>query len=202
LADASLKLAADDAVRAERLGQQALQCYLAAMPPRPNDMVFVPPGDIGEDGYYIGGRPVTVGEFSAFAASSGWADYGPLTAEASAIPVTNIPFYAALAYAAANELEIPTARQWERAFQHRPEIMASGLYEWTRSVAGDPEAAGTIPDFGDELLVRAAFVDENGNANLDTAQQLAFDKAGDKLGFRCIRRILTDPIAVEARLRE
>jgi len=202
LADASLKLAADDAVRAEHLAQQALQCYLAAMPPRPNDMVFVPPGDIGEDGYYIGRYPVTVGEFSAFAASSGWADYGPLTAEASAIPVTNIPFYAALAYAAANELEIPTAKQWERAFQHRPEIMASGLYEWTRSVAGDPEAHGTIPDFGDVLLVRAAFVDENGNASLDTAQQLAFDKAGQRVGFRCVRRIPTDPIAVEARLRD
>ncbi|MCL4693151.1 MAG: protein kinase [Candidatus Hydrogenedentes bacterium] len=201
LAEAATQLASDDVVRANRLAEQALQCYLAVLPPRPNDMVFVAPGDIDEDGFYISAAPVTVGQFSQFASTSGWGDYGSLSAEAAAHPLTNVPFYAAIAYATANDLELPTAAQWDRAFQQHPQTMASGYYEWTRTAArGNGEQS--IPDFGDQILLRAAYVDQDGNPVLDGDRMLNFDGAGPQVGFRCVRRIATSPASVEARLRD
>ena len=198
LTQASEQLASDDVLRAERLARQALQCYLAVIPPRPQRMMFVPPGDIGEDGFYIGERTVTVGEFAPFAAAAGWPDFGPLTAEASEQPVTNFPFYAALAYAVENGLEIPTAAQWNRAFQLDPNVMVSGLYEWTRTPAGSSES-DSLPDFGDPVLLRGASMDSDGNI-IDDGRQLAFEQAEPTVGFRCIQRIATDSDSVEARL--
>jgi len=201
LAEASVQIADDDVERAELLARQALQCYLAVIPPRPGHMFFVPPGDIGEDGFYIDTRPVRVGEFAPFAAAAGWRDSGPLTAEAADQPVTNVPVYAALAYAAESGLEVPAAAQWNRAFQHNPELMASGLYEWTRTPAGstNPES---LPDFGSNVVLRKAYRDENGSVIVDDGQQLAFDGADPQVGFRCIQRIATDPESVESRLTE
>lgn len=202
LEEASSQTALDDVIRANRLAVQALQCYLAVIPPRPNNMLFVPPGDVNEDGYYIGTSTVTVGEFSQFASSSGWAEYGALSAEAAAQPVTNLPFYAALAYAAANNLEVPTAAQWDRAYRWSPQSMVSGLYEWTRTVARADDNADRIPDFGDQIVLRAAYVDQDGNAVFDGDRLLNFDGAGPQVGFRCIRRISTEPTTVEAQLRD
>ncbi len=203
LEDAAAQLQTDDVVRAERVARQALQCYLAAIPPRPDDMMFVPPGDdIDEDGFYIGLRPVTVGEFAAFSASSGWFDYGPLTTEDAEQPITKVPFYAALAYATANGMNLPSAAQWDRAHQQNAETMESSVFEFTRTPVGSDVDSNDIPDFGNQLVLRAAYVDENGNPILDDQRQLPFGEVDDRVGFRCVRPIATDPASVEARLRD
>jgi tRNA A-37 threonylcarbamoyl transferase component Bud32 len=202
LAEASEQLATDDLRRAESLARQALQCYLAAIPPRPDRMVFVPPGDIGEDGFYIDTRPVRIGELAPFAAVAGWGESAALTADAADKPASNIPFYVALAYATENGLEIPTAAQWDRAFQHNPETMVSGIYEWTRTLA-DSNASDTLPDFGNEVQLRGAAEDADGNFAIDDEKRLAFEDGGPLLaGFRCIQRIATDSASVEARLSD
>ncbi|MCC6489068.1 MAG: serine/threonine protein kinase [Candidatus Hydrogenedentes bacterium] len=200
LAAAAGQVQTDNVARAERLAHQALQCYLALTPARPQGTLFILPGDIQEDGFFIDVRPVLWAEFLPVAAAEGWgaAIAPPPGAEEQA--ATNLPFYAALAYATAQEKQIPTAAQWARAYNAAPEVFANGLYDWTRTIAQGAGGDARLPDFGDRLVIMGVVADQEGNLAGVQESHLGFDEASPQVEVRCATEIPNDPSAIEVML--
>jgi hypothetical protein len=104
----------DEALRYTRYALHGFVGPLAAT--QSTDMVFVPPDEaFGEAGYgfLIGAKEVTCDRFMRFA--SGIDPPWPARVAATDIPMTGVTVYDALAYAAHNDLALPTETQWLRA---------------------------------------------------------------------------------------
>jgi len=111
------------------LARQALQCYVALRSWQPG-MVFVPPGEVtmGDatasnvltlDGFFIDVYEVTNGQYLEFCTQveGGWRwppSYNLQEAPPN-MPVVDVTFYDALAYAAWAGKQLPTEAQWARA---------------------------------------------------------------------------------------
>jgi formylglycine-generating enzyme required for sulfatase activity len=128
-----------DTALKERYARQAMQHYVAvALRPRASGMTFVPGGMVEEDGtetwvapFYIDEQEVSRGEFAAFCSSvsGGWrAEFATVSDEEGMLPVTNVRFYDALAFAASKGRGIPTDLEWARAAYGGAE--SSRLYPW------------------------------------------------------------------------
>lgn len=128
--------------KALALAREALQCYRALQFWQP-DMVFIPPGtvrigdaasgaDVALDGFFIDTNEVTNGQYLKFCTQvdGGWRwppSYNLEQAPAN-MPVVDVTFYDALAYAAWAGKQLPTEAQWARAaYGEHP---ASDRYPW------------------------------------------------------------------------
>jgi formylglycine-generating enzyme required for sulfatase activity len=181
-----------DTAKAERQARQAAQCFLAVLPSRPPELLFVPPRETNEDGFYIDARPVSPVQFATFAADGAWRPIGPAPS-APGEAFTNVTYYDAAAYAAFSDARLPTLEEWKRAFDVHGEDMAGSVYEWTSTVAN----ADRKPTFGDQLTICRAYKDANDETALDTSGALEFDGYDEMVGFRCVHDIRTDPQSIE-----
>jgi hypothetical protein len=167
--------------------RHALQCYTAILAPR-EGMFFVAPGNgQAEGGFYLAERPVSLGAYSSWASQSSWRAVPPPDPGQLASPVVKIQFYDALAYAGAHGLQLPTRAQWERAFQTHANLLASGIFEMTRSTVDGDVSAADLPDFDRPVVVVTAAVqpDEDGVPVRILFGQLPFYRVDEAVGFRC-----------------
>ena len=135
----------DDPDTQAALAWKALQ-DIAGPALAPEGMVFIPPGSItltegaaeqtvDVEGFFIDQNEVTVKEFKDFAEAQipAWTTAGGLVEQAFETadlnyPITNVTYYDALAYAAAQGTDLPTEAQWARAAYGAPG--ASDHYPW------------------------------------------------------------------------
>lgn len=181
-------------MRAEQSARQALECFLAVLP-APEGLLFVPPTESGEAGFYIDAAPVSVYQFAAFCASTpgGWRTVPQV--EDPSLPITGVTYYDALAYACARDARLPTSDEWSRAFATDSEAMAGEIYEWTSTFAGDN--ANRLPYFGDALAIRgAAFGEGETPSELAPAAQ-PYEKSDPNTGFRCVHDVPADPSQIQ-----
>jgi formylglycine-generating enzyme required for sulfatase activity len=140
--------------------------YLAAVLDWPDDMVFVPPGEvtltdgaakstIRLDGFFIDKTEVTVDQYLRFCDEAPWRrpQIDLLDDENRGTPITMVTFYDALAYAAYNGKQLPAEAQWARAAHG--ERGASPNFPWgdvwqpgacnAAGAEGDDEYPGLAP---------------------------------------------------------
>ncbi|MBN2309172.1 MAG: protein kinase [Candidatus Hydrogenedentes bacterium] len=177
-----------------RLAQRAVVCY-GVVADWPEGMVFVPAeGEV--DAFLIDAAPVTVRDFVAFdeEVEGHWRGYtmASCTEEMLDSPVTSLPLYDALAFAAWKGKRLPTEAQWLRAAQHRPELMAVGMLEWTRSawpglpyLSGDQREDPAALDFSVPMVVYAAHADESEELRIEPLSR-PFETPDPAVGFRCV----------------
>jgi len=173
---------AQKSARALDLAVQALQCYIAPLVWRP-EMVFVPPGKatvtdgtttevIDVSGFLMDQAEVTNGMFLQFCRELERPHRDPAAETAPDLPVTNVTFYDAQAYAAWAKKALPTEAQWVRAAQGDQAGLA---YPWgnmwaegacnSAGVAGEDvfEGAGVVRQLPQDLTAVGCY-DMAGNA--------------------------------------
>lgn len=136
LAEAEAKLKNPKALA---LAREAVQCYMA-LHEWESGMVFIPPGSvaigddktsnvIAVDGFFIDVYEVTNGQYLDFCNQAGWRlpSYN-LQDVPPNMPVVDVTFYDAQAYAAWAKKRLPTEVQWARAAYGDP--TASDRYPW------------------------------------------------------------------------
>jgi len=170
--------------KALALAHEALQCYTALESWQPG-MVFIPPGtvrigdaasgsDVPLDGFFIDVNEVTNGQYLQFCTQvdGGWRwppSYNLEQAPAN-MPVVDVTFYDALAYAAWAGKQLPTEAQWARAaYGEHP---ASDRYPW----GSEWEAGACNSGTGDDSHEYASPV---GSFARDRTWSGCFDMAGN-----------------------
>lgn len=146
------------------LGLDALQRFVAVLA-WPDGMVFVPPGPVPEpdaerapnpesEGFFIGATEVPVGAYNAFLAEQAangapWTAPPGFDAGQAELPVTNVSFYDAQAYAASVGAQLPTETQWARAAYGAPGAPSAYPWgdEWSAEAVGEDaaDAEGLLP---------------------------------------------------------
>ncbi|MBX7259976.1 MAG: protein kinase [Candidatus Hydrogenedentes bacterium] len=199
LLDAAEKARESDPVKAEQFARHAFEYFLAALP-SPDDRFFVPPTESGQDGFYIEIDPVSVAQFAEFCSTvqGGWRTV-PIGGEPDA-PIVGVTYYDALAYASSHDARLPTADEWQRAYDINSEYMASDIYEWTSSFAASGNA-NRLPTFGDILVILGASFGESETPSKSAPEQMDYGKSDPNLGFRCVREVPRDPAEAERLLR-
>jgi formylglycine-generating enzyme required for sulfatase activity len=169
--------------RALALAREAAQCYMA-LHEWQSGMVFIPPGDVSigddnssnvlaADGFFIDTCEVTNGQYLEFCnkVEGGWR-WPPydLAAAPSNMPVVNVTFYDAQAYAAWAGKHLPTEVQWARAAYG--DKTASARYPWGEE--WQPEACNCGTEQGANQYVAAC-----GSFSKDRTWSGCFDMAGN-----------------------
>jgi serine/threonine-protein kinase len=144
-----------------RSAREAVQFYTAAYL-SPPDMTFVPPGDISiedeagltgktlaVDGFLIDVTEVTVEQFVRFCANENWPPRSNYQGAEPDLPVANVTYYDAEAFAAWAQKKLPTEPQWARAAYGSPG--ASRKYPWGDQWQADAANLGGAED-GTEYL--------------------------------------------------
>lgn len=120
-------------------GLDAFQCLVGVVT-CPDDMAFIPPGEVTLrdasgggpvrlSGFFIDRTEVTLGKYLAFCDDAAWRKpSSPDPISSPELPVTSVTFYDALAYAVHGGKEIPTEAQWARAAYG--ETGASDRFPW------------------------------------------------------------------------
>jgi formylglycine-generating enzyme required for sulfatase activity len=189
--------------RALKLAHQTLQCYAAVLMSMPEESYFfvLPGNDVGEDGFFMSRRAVTVREFAAWANSASWRDMTNPAFLESELPMPTGYFYDAQAYAAAKGLRIPSQEEWQRAFAAQPDALVTASPEWTRDVANGEPVPDGLPTFGNILLtVSIAPVEENESPSMQFGQAPYWGSEG--IEFRCVVPIDTSPEAMHKVLEQ
>lgn len=147
------------------LAWRAVQ-HVAGVALAPEGMAFIPPGYITidgaaepvfEDAFFIDRNEVTVAEYRDFALAQTlpWVTGRPVQQAMQTsdpdFPITNVTFYDALAYAAAQGKDLPTEAQWARAAYGAED--ASPIYPWgdtmdVESADGEPVVPSNLPGAG------------------------------------------------------
>ena len=148
-----------DPISALELGWDAAACFIAVAH-WPADMVFVPPSGAGEPragGAFIDGRPVTIGEFGAFAAAQGWPWPSGAFREPADAPMTGAAYFDAQAYLASTSpaRQLPTASDLSRAFDAAAEDNA--VREFGAEPASDEVAQAESADSDAARPTRIAY---------------------------------------------
>lgn len=215
----------------------ALQCFAAVadwtLLNPPSQTVFVTPAqvtiadDTGSqtvwvDGFFAETNLVSLGEFRQFAAEvpGGW-PVPPVSQENPALdeqPVTNVPYYAAQAYAAwAQGQRVPDEWQWARLAEQvigqegfEAALSAEAPDEWTSSVyailpygdtmeRSDPEAVR----FAEESLMVVwdkTILPQDETVRF-VRRSVPFQNASPMIGFRCIQPLPPSEVLLVKYLR-
>lgn len=190
LRDAAGKVEAQNPERATRLAHQTLQCYAALATDLPeNEYFFVLPGDIDEDGFFMATRGVTFGEFARWAQSVQWRSTPPGADPDQ--PFVSADFMDAQAYAAQQNMRIPSRSEWERAFKERPTAFVTTTPEWLRDIENGP-TEGDVPSFQNELVTVWVAPDADNNPASPKFGTAPYAGAGEWIGFRCVVPVNTN----------